>query len=240
MLRSRVRIVVGATLAAIVSLSGCGGEEVKYQPRPAPSGDKANLPPVANVPKKPIKGQGGAYTVWGASYSLRSRVLKSTIAGKEVSITGWIGYSTLPKAPECAVHKGGKGDPEGCRPDTPAFWICDNKGDKQSECIKVMGWASNYAQIFDAIEKYYKDDEAEQIDTFWQKPLPKPLPGVGARVTVTGTYATTCTVTSTGVEADPVMGVLTYQKIEYHEPPPEPVSLPGMDEKYSKPKDEKK
>ena len=70
--------------------------------------------------------------------------------------------------------------------------------------------------------------------------LPKPLPGVGARVTVTGTYNTTCTVTSTGAAGDPIMGILTYQKIEYQEPPPEPVALPGMDDKYFKPKEEKK
>ena len=49
-----VRFVSASTLVAVFAL-GCGGEEVKYEPRPAPSGAKANLPAVPNVPNKPIK-----------------------------------------------------------------------------------------------------------------------------------------------------------------------------------------
>jgi hypothetical protein len=231
MLLSRVRIVCASTLTAVfaLGLNGCGAEEVKYKPRPAPSGARASLPPVPNVPKRPIK-KGGAYTVWGASYYLRSRVHNEEVNHKSISVTGWIGHTNLMQAPECAVHKGGQADPEGCKPDVPAYWICDKKGDNKNDCIKVLGWASNYAQIFDTIEKRKEDEEAEHIDTYWGRPLPCPLPNLGAKVTVTGPYSTTFIGSSTGTEADPIMGILTHTKIDYHEPPPTPALLPGMEE----------
>ena len=62
------------------------------------------------------------------------------------------------------------------------------------------------------------------------KPIPNPIPNTGAKVTVTGRYTTTFTGSSTGTEADPIMGILSFQKIEYHEPPPQPATLPGMDD----------
>ena len=233
---SRVRFVCAYTLVGVFALGmpACDPNKIEYEPKPAPSGDRPSLPPVANVPKRPIKGKGGAYTVWGASYYLRSRVHHEEVAGKEISITGWIGYTNLMDAPECAVHKGGKGDPEGCTPDVPAFWICDQKGDKKDDCIRVSGWASNYAQIYDAIEKYDKDEDAEQMDTYWGMPLPKPLPNVGAEVTVTGPYSTTFTKLSTGAEADPIMGIQEYSKMEYLTPPPTLATLPGVKRKEPK------
>src|SRR5689334_861925 len=172
-----VRFVSASTLVAVFAL-GCGGEEVKYEPRPAPSGAKANLPAVPNVPQKPIKA-GDAYTVWGASYYLRSRVHHKEVNGKKLSLTGYISKTNLPQAPECAVHKAGKADPENCKPPIPTFWLCDTKEAPDSECIKVMGWASNFAQLYDAIEKYDKVKEGEQPkelhqDTFWSTTIPYP------------------------------------------------------------------
>jgi hypothetical protein len=214
---------------------GCGSEEVKYVPRPPPT-VHASPPAVPNVGKKPIK-QGEAYTVWGASYYLRSRVHHKEVAGKKLSVAGYIVKTNLPDAPKCAVHKGGKADPENCKPPIPAFWVGDTKDAPESETIKVMGWASNFAQIFDAIEEFDKGkdkDKSEHVDTFWGVKTPNPLPAQGAKVTVTGNYSTTFTQSSTGAEADPYMGILTSAEIAYAEQAPELGTLPGKKRKPPK------
>ena len=232
--------LVRASVVAVLSVAAVGCQEkVKYHPRPAVSGMKASMPAVPNVPQKPLKA-GGDWTVWGASFTLRSRVHHAEINTKKITVTGYIGKTNLPDAPECSVHKGGKADPEGCKAPVPTFWLCDQKGDKIEDCIKVMGWASNFAQIYDAIEKYDKEkdkDPADQEpykDTFWGLELPRPIPNTGAKVTVEGTYTTTFTGASTGTAADPIMGILTYKNMKYLEPPPEIAILPGMDEKKKK------
>ena len=216
-------------LAAVIAFgTACAGEEAKYEPRPAYSGPKASLPSVPNVSKKPIK-NGDAFTVWGASYSLRSRVHRKDVAGKKITLVGYITKTNLPDAPACAVHKGGKADPENCKPPIPAFWIGDTNDAQQNETIKVMGWASNFAQVYDAIKEFDKGKEdAEYSDTFWGVKIPNPLPAVGAKVSVSGTYSTTFTQSSTGAEADPFMGLLAMQEIKELEPAPELSTLPGL------------
>lgn len=223
-----------ATLLGLV-LFGCGKEEAKYEPHPPPSGVKADMPPVPNVPQKPVKA-GDAYTVWGASYYIRSRVHHKEIAGKKISITGYIGKTNLPQAPACAVHKAGEADPEGCKAPVPTFWLCDTKDANEKECIRVMGWASNFAQLYDAIEEFDKKEDAEKDDTFWGVKIPNPIPNTGAKVTVKGEFSTTFTRATTGIEADPIMGLLTYEKIDYHEKPAELATLPGMDPPKGPPK----
>ncbi|MGC4092315.1 MAG: hypothetical protein QM756_31415 [Polyangiaceae bacterium] len=223
-----------SVLAACTTLAGCGGEEVKYEPRPAYSGQKASLPPVPNVPKKPVK-NGDAYTVWGASYSLRSRVHRKEVAGKKLTLTGYITKTNLADAPACAVHKGGKADPENCKPPIPAFWIGDSKDAPLQECIKVMGFASNFAQVWEAINEFDKGKEdAEYSDTFWGVKIPNPLPAVGAKVNVTGNYGTTFTQSSTGAEADPVMGLMGMQELKELEAAPDLATLPGVKRKPKK------
>jgi hypothetical protein len=218
-------------IAASVATFGCGPDEVKYTPRPAYSGAKADLPPVPNVPKKPIK-NGDAYTVWGASYYLRSPVHRKDVAGKKLTIAGYIVKTNLAEAPRCAIHKGGKADPENCKPPIPAFWLGDSKDAPESETIKVMGWASNFAQIFDAITEFDKGKpNAEQLDTFWQVKIPNPLPAVAEKVTVTGEYSTTFTKSSTGAEADPFMGMLSYEEMTVAEPVADLATLPGVKRK---------
>lgn len=217
-------------------VSGCGAEEVKYESKPVYTGQKPDLPAVPNVPQNPIKA-GDAYTVWGASYHLRSRVHRETIAGKDIKLTGYIVKTNLPDAPACAVHETGKEDPEGCRPPVPTFWVADTANADVKDAIKVMGWASNYAQIYDAIKEYKKRErvkprEGEKpepvMDGFWGVALPDPLPAVGAKITVKGEFKTTFTKATTGAEADPIMGILTYESLEVHEQAPEKASLPGM------------
>lgn len=219
--------------ALFASAAACGREEVKYKPRPAPK-TQISLPAVPNVPQTPIK-RGDVYTVWGASYSLRSRVLHKDIADKPLTLEGYIVDTNLMEAPECAVHKGGKADPENCKPAVPTFWLGDDKNASKKDSIRVMGWASNYAQIFDAIKEIdEKGDKAEPKDTFWGKDIPKPLPAKGAKVRVTGPYSTTFTGASTGAEADPIMGIMTYTKIEVLEEAPELATLPGVKRKPKK------
>jgi len=232
----RVRSAAISTLVSALSLAtlgtlGCGQEEVKYTPRPAASGIKASLPPAANLPKRPLK-NGDTWTIWGASYSLRSRVHRKEVAGKRISIQGYITKSNITDAPECAVHKGGKADPEDCKAPVPTFWIGDSKDAPESESIRVMGWASNFAQIFDAIDEFDKGKEnAEHLDTFWGVKVPNPLPAVGAKVTVTGNYATTFSKASSGAEADPFMGVIDFQEMTIQEPAAELATLPGKKRK---------
>lgn len=228
------RYACSVALTAIVALTGCGQEEVKYEPKPAPSGAKADLPPVPNVPQKPIK-NGETYTVWGASYYLRNRVHRKEVADQKINIAGHIIKTNLGDAPECAVHKGGKADPEGCVAPVPTFWIADTADAAVEDSIKVMGWASNFAQIYDAITEYDKGKEdAEVMDSVWGVTLPKPLPAVGAKVTVEGTYSTTFTMSSGGAEADPIMGIMTYSAVKYDEEGPELATLPGVKRKAKK------
>ncbi len=218
---------------ALATTAGCGNDEVKYEPKPAYTGEKASLPAPAQAPKNPIKA-GDAYTTWGASYHLRSRVYNSTIAGKDIKLTGFIIKTNLADAPECAVHETGKEDPEDCISPVPTFWLADKADASEKDAINVMGWASNFAQLYDAIKEYEKlakqkkELEEPLVDNFWGVKIPNPLPVKGAKVTVSGNYSTTFTKATTGAEADPIMGILTYDSMETHEPGPEAATLPGM------------
>jgi hypothetical protein len=122
---------------------------------------------------------------------------------------------------------GGKADPEGCNAPVPRSGSARPARRPENECIKVMGWASNFAQVYDAVEEYEKKEDAEKSDTFWGVKLPNPLPMKGAKVTVKGDYSTTFVRATTGTEADPIMGILTFEEMTYHEKPAELAFLPG-------------
>ncbi|HEY5957701.1 MAG TPA: hypothetical protein VIV60_14155, partial [Polyangiaceae bacterium] len=98
---------VSRLLAITIAMGflGCGKDDVKYQPRPAPK-VQASLPAVPNIPQTPIK-RGDVYTVWGAGYSLRSRVLHKSLGDKPITVEGYIVDTNLMQAPPCSVHKGG-------------------------------------------------------------------------------------------------------------------------------------
>lgn len=221
-------------LAIGATLPGCNNStDVPYEPKGAPA-EHAALPPVPSLNKKPIK-DGDAYTVWGAAYSLRSRVHQKDVDGKDLKISGYIIKTNLSEAPPCAVHETGKEDPEDCKAPVPTFWLADSKDANEKDAIKVLGWASNFAQIYDAIGEYKKRERVTQVkesepltDNFWGVKIPEPLPNVGAKVKVSGIYSTTFTKATRGTEADPIMGILTYSDIEYVEKPAEPATLPGM------------
>lgn len=226
-------VVLAFALVFAPAALGCGSSEKEeaYKPKPAPSGRKANMPSVPTLPQKPKK-NGDSYTVWGASHDLRSKVLVEEIKGKKISVTGYIVKTNFKDAPACAVHKTGKADPPDCKAPLPTFWIADEKGDEK-QAMPVMGWASNFAQVFsliEAIDKAPKGKEAEVklADEFWGQDLPNPVPNVGAKVKVTGTYDITFAKATGGAASDPKFGILNAEKIEYIEPPAEKAYLPGM------------
>jgi len=231
--------VAALTALGAASSLGCGGNDEPYKVSPAWSGKHASLPPVPQLPTNPIK-TGDSYTIYGASHHLRSRIHATEVTGKDISIIGYIVDANISTAPACAVHKTGKKDPENCVSDIPTFWISDTKGDKSGAKIKVMGWASNFANVFDAMDKYKnakdppkhadKPDNAGKPgylmqDELWAVDVPYPLPSVGAKVKVTGRYGTVFAKSSAGLVTDPSNGIMTYGSIETLEPPTEPAAF---------------
>lgn len=214
---------------------GCGGDDHPYVPKPAVSGKKASLPSVPTLPTKPKKGADGAYSIWGVTHELRSRVHNEDVNGKKITLVGYVVKVNYDQAPKCAIHKTGKGDPADCKAPVPTFAIADEKTE-QKDMIDVMGWASNFAQLFtmmEAIDRAAKGKEKEVKlqDEFWAQDLPNPIPNVGAKVKVTGTYGVTFTKATGGAAANPKYGIMTAEKIEYIEEAPERAYLPGMKKK---------
>ena len=206
------------SLGAVLSSVACSnGADEAYKAEPAYSGRKPSLPAVPTIPQIQIK-DGDAYTVPGVIHHLRSRVHASEVTGKTIKIVGYIVDINVPRAPACAVHKTGKADPETCKSEVPTFTIAASQDDKTGKQIKVMGWASNFANVFDAIEKYKgkKEPPKELVkDEFFQKDIPFPLPMVGAKVKVEGEYGPNFSGISSGLASDFNNGILTYQKLEY-------------------------
>jgi|HubBroStandDraft_4_1064222.scaffolds.fasta_scaffold206645_2 hypothetical protein len=226
--------LVALSAAFAVAALGCGEDELPYNAKPAVSGKKPAMAAVPTLPTK-AKKQGDAYTIWGVMHDLRSRVHSDDVNGKKISIVGYIVRTNYADAPKCAIHKTGKGDPSDCKSPVPTFGIADDKGEAK-DVIDVMGWASNYAQIYGLIEGIDKaakgkEGEVKLKDEFWGEDLPNPLPAVGAKVKVTGTYGPTFTRATGGAAADPKHGIMTVDKIEYVEPPTDRVYLPGMKKK---------
>jgi hypothetical protein len=232
-----VRLALVISVASIASSAalGCGPSEEPYKAKPAVSGKKAAMPAVPTLPQKQKKTPDGAYTVWGITHDLRSKVHFEEVNGKPVSIVGYVVKTNLEAAPPCAIHKTGQADPPDCVAPIPSFSIADEKGETK-EAVDVMGWASSYAQIYtliDAIDRAPKGKEGEVklADKVWGADLPNPIPNIGAKVKVTGNYGVTFTKASSGAATNPKYGILTVEKIEYLEPPPEKAYLPGMKKK---------
>jgi hypothetical protein len=224
-----LRTAIFAALAGTAAL-GCGGEsDNPYKPQPAWSGKAASLPAPPSLPSTPVKLGDGSYTVYGAIHQLRSLIHSKDVTAQPISLTGYIVDSNIPRAPDCAVHKTGKKDPDNCNPEVPSFWIADNKGDTKGPKIRVVGWARNFAVVYDAMVAYKKLKPGEQpkepiMDDMLNVQLPLPLPSVGAKVKLTGAYSFSKVVVSDMV-AEPVGGVMALQKLEEIEPAPEPAKF---------------
>jgi len=148
-----------------------------------------------------------------------------------------VSKTNLADAPKCAIHKAGKGDPEGCKPPIPTFWLCDTKDAADSECIRVMGWASNFAQIHDAIEQFDKQknktgkDKEPFMDEFWGVPRPGSAPREGREDHHQGRLRDDLHEGDLGHRGRPIMGVMTYNETSRNEAAPELATLPGMKRK---------
>ena len=186
-----------------------------------------SLPPVPSLPRRAER-VGEDFTVWGASSTLRSRFDRKSVTEAPIWITGYIVQTNLDTAPRCAVHPAGVADPPGCTAPVPAFWIGDEPNAAPKDSIKVLGWASNYAQLHDAIRQYARPGADAHVDAFWGIAIPNPLPARGAKVRVRGSYRASFTRASTGIEADPIMGLVTYESMVVVERAPAPATLPGM------------
>jgi hypothetical protein len=203
----------------------CVARAMPNEPRPA-SSVEVHLPKVPKLEKNPTK-VGDAYSVWGASYFLRSRVHRKEVEGKTIVVEGYVVKTNLLEAPRCAVHRGGRADPENCRSPVPAFWIGDTPNSAPSASIKVLGWASNYAQIYDAIREF-DAGKPEYTDVLRGVRVPNPLPATGAKVRVSGVYDRTFAAVVSITEMDPHMGLITYGQMSTLEPAPELATLPGV------------
>ncbi len=216
------------TVGLLGAAAACGGEsDNPYKPQPAWSGKAASLPSPPSLPTTPIK-SGDAYSVYGAVHQLRSLThAKDVTAPPAISIVGYIVDSNIPRAPDCAVHKTGKQDPEGCSPEVPSFWIADDKGNTKGPKIRVVGWARNFAVVYDAMVAYKKIKPGEQptekqavTDDMLNVTVPFPLPSIGAKVKLTGAYNVGKNVVSEMV-SEPSGGVMALQKLEVLEPAPD-------------------
>ncbi len=229
---ARYRMLGIASLlgGVLLTSTGCGGEENPYKPVPAWSGKKASIPAPPPLPSTPIK-QGDAYTVYGAVHHLHSLMHMKEVTAQPISIVGYIVDSNIPRAPDCAVHKTGKKDPDNCNPEVPSFWIADDKGNTKGPKIRVVGWARNFAVVYDAMVAYKKlkpgepPKEKEVVnDDMLNVQVPWPLPAVGMKVKLTGAYNVSKTVVSDMV-SEPQGGVMSLTKLEQLEPAPEPAKF---------------
>lgn len=209
----------------------CPAFDPAYTPKPAPTGRAPALPAIPALPQTTLK-EGDAYTVQGVVHHLRSRVHSKDVNGRQLALVGYIVAINYADAPACAVHRRGKADPPDCRAPLPTFTLADSP-DGAGPRVDVMGWASNFAQLYDLIEAIDKAPAGKAgavalDDAFWGTPLPNPLPNVGARVKVKGTYGVAFTRATSGMAVNPKFGIMTADQIDYLIPPPEKAYLPGM------------
>jgi hypothetical protein len=184
--------------------------------------DIPDPPALSNAPRK----IGDAFTVAGAVHALQSRYENKQVA-RPISIVGVIVDSNLASAPKCALHRTGKRDPDDCVTEIPSFTIADAR-DGSSPRIRVLGWARNFAVVFDANQQYRGKTTAPSPlvhDDVWNVDVPFPLPAPGAKVKVTGRYGFAFTRSSTGIVADPATGVFTVDRVETLETAPKPAQL---------------
>jgi hypothetical protein len=194
-----------------------------YRPRVASQAPQPDLPPIPEVPKVALK-IGEDYTVTGAVRTLHARFHESDFSN-DVTIVGVIVASNLATAPACALHSVGQKDPEHCEAEIPSFTLADDA--KSTARIRVLGWASNFASVFEALKLGTSSPAARKpyTDERWSVVVPYPLPAVGAKVRVHGHYGTLFEKSSGGLIADPDNGIFTSRSIDVLVPASTPAKL---------------
>lgn len=209
-----------APMASSPSSKGADCNKDDYTPAAAWSGRKPALPaPPPETSSVPDR-DGESFTVAGAIHTLRGRYSSDEVTRGDVTIAGYIVDTNIPRAPKCAIHRTGKRDPDNCDSELPTFVLADTR-DASAEAprIRVVGWARNFAAVYEAqLLAQSSPASAPFKDDVFGVDVPRPLPGVGAKVKVRGRYGFTFTKSSRGVLADPKSGVMTYAAIEYLEP----------------------
>jgi hypothetical protein len=218
---------VPVVTASATPAPSCSTERA-YVPQPAWSGPSPQLPAIPALPTTPLR-NGDAYTVYGAAHELRSIADAKQVTSSSISIIGYVVDSTIPSAPPCARHRQGQPEPESCEAPLPSFWIADDTTGQADPRVRVVGWARNYSVVFDAMAAYRKLPAGKAPDhplhdDILGVDVPFPLPAVGMRVKVTGTYNTS-RVVGTSMASDPLGGVMSFQKWEVLEPAPAPAAF---------------
>ncbi len=172
---------------------------------------------------------GQSFTPWGARRLWCDPATRPGDAGTPLSIEGFVVATNLARMPSCAVHPAGVADPADCRSEIPTFWVGDSVETPLVQAIPVMGWASNAAQLFDAIADFDSSSpSAEVVDELWGRAIPNPLPAPGAKVRVDGSYGTRFSLSSAGGLQNAAVGVLTYRAMRTLSPAPSLATLPGV------------
>jgi hypothetical protein len=187
--------------------------------------------PAPKLQTQPLRA-GEAYTVWGASLYFRSPQHRQEVTLQPIAITGYVVKTNFAEAPRCAVHRAGMADPIDCKAAAPAFWLGDRPDASEADCIEVLGFASNYAQVYEAIRQAdsAKPDKP-YVDTNWGQQIPNPLPASGAKLTVRGNYGLAFSKFSSGAETDSTMGILDFADRDELEPALQLATLPGVKRK---------
>lgn len=225
---SPVTVPIAASASPSASIDADCGVESDYVAQSDSSGKPPSLPPLPTLSTAPIK-TGDAYTVFGAAHLLRSVSHRTDVTANPISIVAHIVDSNIPRAPACAIHRTGKADPPGCDIEVPSFWIADEKGNASDPKIRVIGWARNFAIIFDAMAAYKKlkpgtVPKSPFIDDVLNVDVPFPLPAVGMKVKLTGRYDF-ARAFSADVVREPIAGVMALTTMELLEPAPAPASF---------------
>ena len=76
-----------------------------YKPTPASTAPKPQLPEVPTIPTN-FKA-GDAYTVYGITHHLNSRIHAKDVTGKEITVVGTIVAENISSADACGWHKTG-------------------------------------------------------------------------------------------------------------------------------------